>query len=66
MKHSVTPPIVVYGAARSGTTYLVQILNRHPEVFVSDDAGESWTLALCELAPISKGGHYVPLMAGRA
>jgi photosystem II stability/assembly factor-like uncharacterized protein len=36
------------------------------EVFVSDDAGDSWTLALCDLAPISKGGHYVPLMAGRA
>jgi photosystem II stability/assembly factor-like uncharacterized protein len=36
------------------------------EVFVSDDAGDSWTLALCDLAPISKGGHFVPLMAGRA
>jgi photosystem II stability/assembly factor-like uncharacterized protein len=36
------------------------------EVFVSDDAGDSWTLALSDLAPISKGGHYVPLMAGRA
>jgi photosystem II stability/assembly factor-like uncharacterized protein len=36
------------------------------EVFVSDDAGETWTLAVCDLAPISKGGHYVPLMAGRA
>jgi photosystem II stability/assembly factor-like uncharacterized protein len=36
------------------------------EIFVSDDAGDTWTLALCDLAPISKGGHYVPLMAGRA
>jgi photosystem II stability/assembly factor-like uncharacterized protein len=36
------------------------------EVFVSDDSGDTWTLALCDLAPISKGGHYVPLMAGRA
>jgi photosystem II stability/assembly factor-like uncharacterized protein len=35
------------------------------EVFVSDDGGETWTLALSDLAPISKGGHYVPLMAGR-
>ena len=33
-----TSPIVIYGAARSGTTYLVQILNRHPEVYVSDEA----------------------------
>lgn len=32
-----TPPIVIYGAARSGTTYLVQILNKHPEVYVSDE-----------------------------
>jgi photosystem II stability/assembly factor-like uncharacterized protein len=36
------------------------------EVWVSDDAGDSWTLALCDLAPISKGGHYMPLAAGRA
>jgi photosystem II stability/assembly factor-like uncharacterized protein len=36
------------------------------EIFVSDDAGDTWSLALCDLAPISKGGHYVPLMAGRA
>lgn len=36
------------------------------EVFVSDDAGDSWTLALQDLAPISKGGHYRPLAAGRA
>ena len=36
------------------------------EVFVSDDAGDTWTLALCDLAPISKGGHYLPLAAGRA
>jgi hypothetical protein len=33
----VTPPIVVYGAARSGTTYLVQILNRDPRFFISDE-----------------------------
>ncbi len=32
-----TPPIVIYGAARSGTTYLVQILNKHPEVYVGDE-----------------------------
>lgn len=28
-------PIVIFGAARSGTTYLTQILNRHPEVSIS-------------------------------
>lgn len=32
-----TSPIVIYGAARSGTTYLVQIVNKHPEVYVSDE-----------------------------
>lgn len=32
-----TPPIVIYGAARSGTTYLVQLVNKHPEVHVSDE-----------------------------
>jgi hypothetical protein len=30
-------PIIVYGAARSGTTYLVQILNSRPDVFVSNE-----------------------------
>lgn len=30
-------PIVIYGAARSGTTYLVQIFNKHPRVHVSDE-----------------------------
>lgn len=34
---SVSPPIIIYGAARSGTTYLVQIFNKHPEVHVSDE-----------------------------
>lgn len=28
-------PIIIYGAPRSGTTYLTCILNEHPEVFVS-------------------------------
>jgi hypothetical protein len=35
--HPVEPPIVIYGAARSGTTYLVQILNKHPQIYVSDE-----------------------------
>lgn len=30
-------PIVIYGAARSGTTYLVQIFNKHPRVHISDE-----------------------------
>jgi sulfotransferase family protein len=30
-------PIVVYGAPRSGTTYLEQVLNSHPEVFISHE-----------------------------
>jgi hypothetical protein len=30
-------PILVYGAPRSGTTYLEQILNAHPEVFISHE-----------------------------
>lgn len=33
----VSAPIIIYGAARSGTTYLVQIFNKHPEVHVSDE-----------------------------
>jgi len=31
-------PIVIYGAARSGTTYLVKILNRHPRIYISDES----------------------------
>jgi Sulfotransferase family/Domain of unknown function (DUF6473) len=30
-------PIIVFGAPRSGTTYLEQILNSHPEVFISHE-----------------------------
>lgn len=30
-------PIIVYGPPRSGTTYLVHILNQHPEVFISNE-----------------------------
>ena len=30
-------PIVVFGAPRSGTTYLEEILNAHPEVFISHE-----------------------------
>ncbi len=34
----VAPPIVVFGAPRSGTTYLNGIINKHPEVFVSHES----------------------------
>jgi photosystem II stability/assembly factor-like uncharacterized protein len=34
------------------------------EVFISEDSGDTWSLAVTGLAPISKGGHFVPLMAG--
>jgi Sulfotransferase family len=30
-------PIIVYGAPRSGTTYLQALLSAHPEVFISDE-----------------------------
>jgi len=30
-------PIIVYGAPRSGTTYLEQILNAHPAIFISHE-----------------------------
>jgi sulfotransferase family protein len=40
-------PIVIYGAARSGTTYLVQILNQHPDVYVTDEA---WVFAWADEA----------------
>ena len=37
------------------------------EVWASDDAGETWYVASSGLAPISKGGHYIPLsVAGAA
>lgn len=31
-------PIVVFGAPRSGTTYLQQLLNQHPDVFISHES----------------------------
>jgi hypothetical protein len=30
-------PIIIYGAARSGTTYLTHLMNHHPDVFISDE-----------------------------
>src|SRR5262245_51327649 len=31
-------PIIIYGAPRSGTTYLCEILNHHPDVFISGES----------------------------
>ena len=30
-------PIIVYGAPRSGTTYLQRLLSSHPDVYISDE-----------------------------
>jgi len=30
-------PIIIYGAARSGTTYLTHLMNAHPDVSISDE-----------------------------
>jgi hypothetical protein len=30
-------PIIVYGAPRSGTTYLCELVNQHPDVFISQE-----------------------------
>jgi hypothetical protein len=37
MSEMASDPIVVYGAPRSGTTYLQEVLNVHPDVFVSHE-----------------------------
>jgi LPS sulfotransferase NodH len=37
MPESSADPIIVYGAPRSGTTYLQQVLNAHPQVFISHE-----------------------------
>ena len=34
----IAPPIVVFGAPRSGTTYLNGIINKHPGIFVSHES----------------------------
>ena len=37
MTSLVPDPIIVFGAPRSGTTYLEEILNSHPDVFISHE-----------------------------
>jgi hypothetical protein len=45
-------PIVVYGAPRSGTTYLQQILNLHPDVFLSHETRLfGWLYNAVEILP---------------
>jgi hypothetical protein len=47
-----TDPIVVYGAPRSGTTYLQEILNAHPEVFISHETRVfAWLYHALEVLP---------------
>ncbi len=38
MENELRGPIVVFGAPRSGTTYVQRILNAHPQVFVSHES----------------------------
>jgi sulfotransferase family protein len=48
-------PIIVYGAPRSGTTYLQQILNSHPDVFISRETRVfAWLYHALELLPEDK------------
>jgi hypothetical protein len=48
-------PIIVYGAPRSGTTYLQQILNAHPEVFISDETRVfAWLFQAAEMLPLDE------------
>ena len=35
--HPLPPPVFVLGAPRSGTTYLVEVLNRHPQIFLTNE-----------------------------
>lgn len=34
----ITPPVVIFGAPRSGTTYVMEILNAHPAVHITNEA----------------------------
>jgi GT2 family glycosyltransferase len=36
-RQAITPPIVIFGAPRSGTTYVKEILNAHPSVHISNE-----------------------------
>jgi len=47
----------------SGTTTSVFAATTAGDVYCSDDAGDSWSLIVSGLAPISKGGHYENLQA---
>lgn len=46
-------PILVFGAPRSGTTYLRQILDAHPDVFVTNEFRVfSWLFAAVDALPL--------------
>jgi hypothetical protein len=36
--HPTTPPLAIFGAPRSGTTYVTELLNAHPRVYITNEA----------------------------
>jgi photosystem II stability/assembly factor-like uncharacterized protein len=50
----------------NGATCTLLFATTSGEVYASDDSGETWTLAVRGLAPISKGGHYHALVPATA
>ena len=51
---------------QNGASCTVLFATTAGEVYGSDDAGDSWSVAVKGLAPISKGGHYHALVAATA
>ncbi len=47
-----------------GGSFTVLAATTGGDVYCSDDGGDSWTLAVSGLPPVSKGGHYRSLNAG--
>ena len=50
--------IEAMGMHHNGESLMLTAGTATGEVFVSDDAGETWSTAASGLPPISKGGHY--------
>lgn len=53
-----TSPIIIYGAPRSGTTYLNSILNQHPQVFITHET-RLFAWAHQSLAELTQRNQYV-------